>query len=156
MNYMPKTKPKATFSPGLGAYAIARHQAGGDICAGLLLYRVKYFFDPKKKIKKLKRKIDGVEREWMAMSRDDWAREAGLTLSEMKDRARPKLEKFDYITIRQMCLKPGSPKLLWISLDLVKLHEATLPPDMLEFFPPGEAVFGKEVEPVYPYAKAAE
>ena len=132
-----------------GAIAIARDQAGGDLRAAVLLYRIKYFFDPEKKIKKLKR--DG--REWIAKPRHVWAYEAGLTQSEMVNYALPKLKERSFLTIRAMRLIPTGPKLLWISLDLVEMHKSTTPSDMLPYFPPGEKVIGSPAGPAYHYAK---
>ena len=96
-------KPAATTNFGKpGAFAVARNQAGRDIVAAALLYRLKWYFDPKNNFKKLTR----FDKEWIAMSRSDWATEAGLSESEMKDRALPRLRKQQFVTIRQMKLKP--------------------------------------------------
>jgi hypothetical protein len=132
-----------------GALAIARDQAGGDLRAAVLLYRIKHFFDPEKKIKKLQRN----GREWIAMPRDQWAFEAGLTRSEMVNYALPHLKKLPFVTIKQMRLSPNHPKTLWISLDLVGMHAATTPSDMIAHFPPGEKVLGDEGKIAYLYGK---
>jgi hypothetical protein len=81
---------------------------------------------------------------WIAMPREKWAFEAGLTVAELKDAALPHLRKRDFVTIRAMRVSPKHPNTLWISLDLVKLNAANTPADMLPFFPPGEKVLGKE------------
>jgi hypothetical protein len=122
---------EATFAPG--AFAMARSQAGNDICAAALLFRLKWHFDPKHKSKKLQR----FGKDWIAKSRAQWAIDVGLTDAEMKNRALPKLKAFPFVTIRAMCLEFNSPKLIWMHLDLVKLHEWTLPPDMQPYFPAG-------------------
>ena len=62
---------------GPGAMAITRDQAGGDLRAAVLLYRIKHFFDPKNNFKKLER----FGRQWIAMPREQWAFEAGLNRS---------------------------------------------------------------------------
>jgi len=109
-----------------GAFALARNQAGGDWAAGVLLYRVKYRLRPE--AKKLKRH----DKEWVAMSRNDWAREAGLSDGEMRNRALPKLRKRQFITIRQMKISPNGPKLLWMSIEWDKLHEWTDQPEIID------------------------
>ena len=136
-----------------GAFAIARSQAGNDIYAGALLYRLKYYFDPRNKINKLER----FGLLWIAMSRLDWAREASLTDSEMKNRALPKLRKFDFVEIRQMCLTPKHKKMLWMHLDLAKLYEANVPPELMDLVLTGEKVPGSNIPTVnYPYKISAE
>src|SRR5947209_7436847 len=109
-------KAKTTTYGNPGAFAMARNQAGCDWAAGLLLYRLKFRWGQEIKLKRH-------NKEWVAMSRGDWAREAGLSESEMKNRALPKLRKCQFVTIRPM--KLGAVKLLWMSLDLAKLHEGT-------------------------------
>jgi hypothetical protein len=117
---------KKTYFGKPGAFAMARNQAGGDIVAAALLYRIKYYFDPEKKTKRL----DRFGKQWIAMSRSEWATEAGLSEGEMKNRALPRLRKFDYVDIRPMRLNYQSPIRLWIHLDLQKLFAATTPDDM--------------------------
>lgn len=86
------------------------------------------------------------------MSRADWAREAGLSEAEMKNRALPKLRKLQFITVRQMKLKPSGPKLLWISLDQFKLNEWTDPQDFFEALINGGVVGApKKGQGNYPY-----
>lgn len=122
---MRMAKPKHNFGQP-GGFAVARNQAGGDWAAAVLLYRVKYRF--REGTKKLERH----SKEWIAMSRKDWANEAGLSDGEMRNRALPKLRKRQFITIRQMKITPSGPKLLWISLDQTKLNEWTDPVDTFE------------------------
>jgi len=56
------------------------------------------------------------------MPRADWARSAGLSLSEINI-AIPHLEKkCDFITIRKTKVTPGSPVTLWISFDVVRME----------------------------------
>src|SRR5450755_3453189 len=100
---MPKKKVKSNFGEP-GPFAMARNQAGGDWAAAVLLYRLKWRWQMEKKLNRL-------GKEWIAMSRSDWAREAGLSEGEMKNRALPKLRKRQFVKIRAM--KLGSQKLLW-------------------------------------------
>ena len=86
---------------GPGAMAVIRDQAGGDLRAAVLLYRIKHFFDPKNNFKKLER----FGRQWIAMPREQWAFEAGLNRSEMVNYALPKLKKLPFIAIRAMNVK---------------------------------------------------
>lgn len=109
-----------------GAWAVARNQAGGDWAAACLLYRAKFYFQEGKK------RLERHGREWIAMSRSDWARECGLSESEMKNRALPKLRKRQFMTIRAMKITPQGPKLLWISIDFDKMAEWTEPSDFFE------------------------
>ena len=126
-----------------GAFAQARNQAGGDWAAGLLLYRIRYRWAHVKK--KLKR----FDREWLAMSRSDWAREAGLSESEMKNRALPKLRKFPYIEIRAM--KLSEKKLLWVNFDPTLCDEHMVMWDYYDFVLNGIKPIGHVFQPDYPY-----
>lgn len=115
---MPKKKvEKRKNNFGLpGLYALARNRAGGDWAAGLLLYRLMWRW-------KMKSKLSRLNKEWIAMSRSDWAREAGLSEAEMKNRALPNLRKRPFVFIRAM--KLGEKKLLWMSLDESEAFENT-------------------------------
>ena len=120
-------KSKKTQDWGMpGAFAMARNQVGGDICAAALLFRLKYRWDHCKK------KLERHGNEWVAMSRSNWAREAGLSEGEMKNRALPRLRKCGFVDIRQMKLTPDGPKLLWMRLDEGALYDETEPWDMYE------------------------
>jgi hypothetical protein len=122
-----------------GLYALARNRAGGDMAAGLLLFRVMWRWRGKKKLSRL-------GREWIAMSRSDWAREAGLSEAEMKNRALPKLRKQPFVRIRAM--KLGNKKLLWISLDEAEAYHCT------NDWEGAEALFNNTMtghDPKYPY-----
>lgn len=126
-----------------GAYAMARNQAGGDWAAGLLLFRLKWRFQQKKKLERL-------GKQWIAMSRSDWAKEAGLSESEMKNRALPKLRKCQFVTIRPM--KLGGVKLLWMSLDPAKQYEWTTDDETYQMLLNGAKLPGYEKLPGnYPY-----
>jgi hypothetical protein len=137
-----KNAPKTNFGmPGF--YALARNQAGGDWAAGLLLYRLKWRWRMTSKLKRF-----GIE--WVAMSRSDWAREAGLSESEMKNRALPNLRKQPFVKIRAMTV--NGKKMLWMHLDEAEAFQATLPTDMHEGLLNGGMVGHHPVS--YPYQKA--
>jgi hypothetical protein len=150
---MKKNNGSSTVFGNPGAFAVARNQAGGDIMAAALLFRLKFYFRPEAKIKKLER----FDKEWIAMSRSDWAREAGLSECEMKNRALPRLRKRQFVTIRQMKLSHKGPKMLCMSLDLEKLHEWTDPHDTFENILNGMTGPGYEKPPhAYPYKNGEE
>jgi len=108
-----KAKPKENFAPRPSQLARCRMMAGGDVIAGILLYRIMGLWSQYKA--KLKR---GGE-EWIAMSRVNWARSSGLTESELKNRALPRLKKScgQFLTFKTMRLSPVSPNMLWISVN---------------------------------------
>jgi hypothetical protein len=127
-----------------GRYAHCRRVAGNDMAAGLLLYRILYLWTARKT------KLERFGKEWLAMSRADWARSAGLSEDEMKNRALPRVRNkcHGFIDIRQM--KLGPVKKLWISVDEALLNDAffgsgSMPHEMFEaelnglgiFPPPG-------------------
>ncbi len=143
---MAKKTPKAKepLSWGApGALAVARNQADGDWAAGMFLYRIKFRWQMKKKLQR-----NGLE--WVAMSRENWARESGLTFGEFKNRALPKLRKWPFVTIRSMKLKPDGPKLLWVHLDYHWLDLHTTPFDMHPLHTGMVGITGKEWTD-YPY-----
>ena len=67
--------------------AQARLLAGSDWRAGMLLYRIKQVWDGTKE-----RRLHRCGAEWVAMSRADWARSAGLSDSEIKNYAIPEIK----------------------------------------------------------------
>lgn len=137
-------KKKSTFGvPGL--FAQLRNAVDGQWPAALLLYRVVYRWA------NVPNKLQRLKRDWIAMSREDWAREAGLSISEMKNRALPHLRKHPFIKIRAM--KLGDVKLLWISLDLDELEKHKTPWDMYEHKLNGGTVIGAKKVQSYPYKK---
>jgi hypothetical protein len=141
---MAKKQQKLTFGmPGM--YAQARNQAGGDWAAGLLLYRINWRWST------VKKKLHRLGKEWIAMSRSQWAIEAGLSESEMKNKALPKLRKRPFLEIRQM--KLGDKKVLWVHLDQEMMEEYTQ--DWEDWYLPilnGESEpVGHEPDPAYPY-----
>jgi hypothetical protein len=126
-----------------GLYAVARNRAGGDWAAGVLLFRLMWRWRSPKKLTRL-------GREWIAMSRSDWAREAGLSEGEMKNRALPNLRKRPFVTIRAM--KLGNQKLLWMSLDESEACECTYDWEWYGNLLNGN-VLGDSKQP-YPYQQA--
>jgi len=68
------------------------------------------------------------------MSRDDWALSAGLTRSEIKDRALPRLRKScsGFVEVRTMRLGFGHVNMIWMSLDIVAMPEYLMPHDAFE------------------------
>ena len=138
----PEAKKPSTFGAP-GALAVARNQAGGDWAAGMFLYRIKFRW-------RMKKKLERHGKEWVAMSRENWAVESGLTFGEFKNRALPKLRKWPFVTIRSMKLVPGGPKLLWVHLDYHWLDLHTTPFDMHPLHTGVEGIVGKEWTN-YPY-----
>ncbi|MGY3332964.1 hypothetical protein ACVILI_005981 [Mesorhizobium sp. USDA 4775] len=137
-------KNKSTFGvPGM--LAQLRNSVDGQLPAALLLYRVVYRWA------NVANKLERLGREWIAMSRENWAREAGLSVSEMKNRALPHLRKYQFIKIRAM--KLGDVKLLWISLDVDELEKCQTPWDMYEPQLNGAKIIGAKKVPAYPYKK---
>ncbi len=106
-------------------YALCRKLAGGDMVAGILLFHIWYEWRNRKK------KLERLGKEWLAHSREAWARAAGLTDDEARKRGFPRLKTncHDFMTIRAM--KLGPVKQLWISIDEIALSEAAqMPWDM--------------------------
>lgn len=132
-----------------GAFALARNQAGGDWAAGVLLFRLKFRWKGERKLKRL-------GKDWIAMSRIDWAKEAGLSEAEMKNRALPKLRMRQFVTIRSMRLK--GKNLLWMSLDEgLMLSDWTLDEETNGILLNGGAPPGFEKPPGnYPYKHSDE
>ena len=133
-----------------GAYALARNQAGGDWAAGVLLYRIKWRWAT------MGKKLHRFGKDWVAMSRANWAKEAGLSEAEMKNRALPILRKRQFIKIRQMKITPTQPKLLWVTLDLGLLHEWTEPEEIHDHLLNGGTMIGHYPPPTYPYKASSE
>lgn len=108
--------------------ACCRNVVDGDLVAAVFLYRVLGLW------KFIKSKLERSDREWIAMSRDDWARSAGLTIAELKNRALPRLRQYGsgFIVIKTMRLSPSHPNVIWISLDVDAMRDALSPWDMYE------------------------
>jgi hypothetical protein len=139
-------KPPAFGFPG--AFAVARNQAGGDLAAAAFLYRIKWRFRMKKKLER-----NGLN--WVAMSRDNWAKESGLTFGEFKNRALPRLRQQLFVKIQQWKLEPRGPKLLWVNLDPDWLDLCTTPFDM-DPIQTGIEPIGSEEWSSYPYKMKTE
>ena len=147
---MNDAKSKGSGWTAPGEVALCRKVAGGDMAAGILLHRVAVLW------KLRKNKLERFSKEWLAMSRDDWARSAGLSEAEMKDRALPRLKKScaGFIDVRPMRVTPDSPNLLWISLDPAGMADAvmgdnSMPWDMYEMALNGLGIYPKSAK--YPY-----
>jgi hypothetical protein len=128
--------------------AICRNLAGGDLAAGVLLYRMVGLW------KVRPTKLERLGREWLALSREDWARSAGLTVAETKNRALPRLrhECGGFLLIRTMKLKPSDKNnMIWISIDWEELQQSITPWDMYEPLLNGQGVAAKTLK--YPYKK---
>ncbi len=131
-----------------GAFAQARNAAGGDWAAGVLLYRIHYRWHT------VSSKLDRCGKEWLAMSREELAIESGLSMSELKNRALPKLRKLPFIEIRAM--KLGKIKKLWFRLEDGPLEDHF---DDWEWYLSvlnGSKPIGYHPEPSYPYKKVDE
>ena len=108
-----KTKAGYKYKPGLpGMLGVCRFQVGGDLAAAAILQRLKWRWRQPKK-------LDRLNKEWIAESRWEWASGSGLTFHEFTKRGLPRLRKCEFVTVRQM--KLGKKKLLWIHLDEEKL-----------------------------------
>lgn len=109
--------------------ALCRKMAGGDMAAGYLLHHILYVWGNRKK------KIKRGSHEWLAHSREAWQRAAGLTESEIKNRALPRLKQYcgEFLTIRAM--GHGAEKKLYIRVDEIAFREAvsdSIPWEMYE------------------------
>jgi len=97
--------------------ALCRKLAGGDMAAGLLLAHILYIW------RNRRGKLERHGRDWLAHKREAWAEASGLTFSEFRDRALPRLKKecHGFLTIKAM--GNGAEKKLWISIDEIALKE---------------------------------
>lgn len=95
--------------------ALCRKLAGGDMAAGLLLAH--FLFEWRNRKAKLERN----GRYWLAHSREAWAEAAGLTFSEFRDRALPRLRKECAAFLTISAMGNGTQKKLWISIDVGEL-----------------------------------
>lgn len=122
---------KQNWTPAVGHIAICRNLTGGDLRAAILLYRFCGLWTAQKK------KLERHNKEWLAASSVDWAKAAGLTESEMKNYAVPRLKKAcsTFLEIRTMRIAFGKPNMLWISLDWEAMQQAIVPLDMWEMMP---------------------
>lgn len=97
--------------------ALCRKLAGGDMAAGLLLAHILFLW------RNRRGKLQRHGCDWLAHKREAWAEASGLTFSEFRDRALPRLKKecHSFLTIKAM--GRGAEKKLWISLDEIALKE---------------------------------
>ena len=100
--------------------AQSRLLAGGDWRAAFLLYRIRQVWTGSKK------KLSRFDTEWVAMPRAHWAQSAGLSESEIKNYAIPKLKEHcaEFLRFEAWKLKHDGPKILWVSIDEPALQEA--------------------------------
>lgn len=91
--------------------ALCRKLAGGDMAAGLLLAHILYVW------RNRTHKLDRHGKHWLAHKREAWAEAAGLTFSEFRDRALPRVKRecAAFLTVKAM--GNGEQKKLWISVD---------------------------------------
>ena len=97
-----------TWEPGPGLLAVCRNVASTDLAAAVLLYRIIGLWHWRKK------KTQRFGKDWLYMARASWARTAGLTEAEMKNRALPRLRSHcgEFLEIRAMKATPDAPKTL--------------------------------------------
>ncbi len=101
-----------------GELARCRAHVGGDWRAGMLLYRIAHLW------RALETKMKRGGREYIAMSRADWAMSAGLTDSELIKYALPRLRKYSHSIVTIEAMGSGKDKKLWVSLDTAGYREA--------------------------------
>jgi len=133
-----------------GEFALCRRLTSGDWAAAVLLHRVMVLC----KLRKTKLKRFG--KEWLAMSRKEWADSAGLSDAEIKDRALPNLRKHcsGFVEIRTMRIVPDQPNKLWISFDPELITDQAVPWDMYRLALNGLGILS--VKQPYPYKKPPE
>lgn len=88
------------------------------------------------------------------MSREEWARSAGLTEAETKNRALKILRDLcsSFLQIRTMKLKPSDKNnQIWVSLDWEIMQAEITPWDMYEPLLNGQGIAQKQAK--YPYKK---
>lgn len=145
-----KSKSAKPFVVTPSRLANCRNLCNTDLPAAVLLYRLIGLWIFRKD--KLKR----CGKEWIAMSREEWARSAGLTISELKDRALPRMKAAcaEFVEVRTMRLTFTEPNKVWMSLDLEELHKHLTPQDMYEDELNGFGIFPPEKK--YPYKKGPQ
>ncbi len=98
--------------------ARCRAIAGGDLRAGALLYRIAILW------REINPKIDRGGKEWLAMTRDDWAISSGLSLSELKNYALPILQTYAAEIVETQSMFRGKDKKLGIRFDPIAFAQA--------------------------------
>lgn len=106
--YKKKTlKAPGGWEPGkAGALAICRYQCEGHWQAALLLYWIKWRWQKKNKITRK-------NKEWVFAPAENWAREAGLSDGEYKNKALPTLKRLGIIEVRAWIF--AGKKQTWIN-----------------------------------------
>lgn len=122
-----------------GRLAICRNLAGGSLAAGVLLYRIAGLWAFREK------KLERFNMKWIAMSRAEWARSAGLSLNEYDRVAMRGLKKHcsEFVTVRTMKLTRDGDNKVWISLDAEAMADAMTPWDMYEPMLNGKGIYPK-------------
>jgi len=145
-------KGTEAWEPAPGLLAVCRNVAATDLVAAVFLYRVVGLWIWRKK------KKERFGKEWLYMSRAAWARTAGLTESELKNRALPKLKSHcaEFLEIRSMKATPDAKKTLWVSLDWEMLCRAIKPWDMYELELNKMGIGFGDKAGTYPYKKKFE
>jgi len=101
-----------------GELARCRAIVGGDALGGMLLYRMVYLY------REINPKLKRNGKEYLALSRDDLALSAGLSLSELKNRALPRLKKYASEIVEVQAMGNGKDKKLWFAVDIGAYSEA--------------------------------
>ena len=103
-----KTKSKLA-TPG--ELARCRAIVDGDWRAAMLLYRIAYLW------RTITPKLSRHGKEWLAMSRADWAMSAGLSDSELINYALPRLRTHSFGIVELRAMGRGKAKKLWVTFD---------------------------------------
>ena len=94
-----------------GELARCRAIVGGDMLAAALLYRIAYLW------RAIHPKLQRHDKEWIAMVSEGWADSSGLSISEFKNRALPRVRKYAGTIVEIRPMGRGSDKKLWITFD---------------------------------------
>jgi hypothetical protein len=93
-----------------GEFARCRAIAGGDVSAGLLLYRIAYLWT---KITS-KMTLSGTGQEYLAMTQADWGMSAGVEPSAIRNYAIPRLKKYAHEIVEIEVHGRGASKKTWV------------------------------------------
>lgn len=94
-----------------GELARCRAIVGGDMLAAVLLYRIAHLW------RAINPKMERHGKEWIAMVSEGWADSAGLSLSEFKNRALPRVRKYAGTIVEIRPMGNGKDKKLWATFD---------------------------------------
>lgn len=101
-----------------GELARCRIAAGGDWRAGAFLYRIAFLW------RAINPKLNRHGKEWLAMTREEWATASGLGWSEFVNYGLPLLRKHGQIYVEIRSMGRGGDKKIWVSLDQPAFHSA--------------------------------